>query len=130
VLPDQIDQSLNRFDLRNIELHGLFTDIEIHFSGSAADIAEVGVGHLTRTIYNAAHDGDTNTLEVSCGGLDAGRGFLKVEEGTTAGGAGNIVGLENADPCGLKDVVGKAQGLTGGLLASKQNGITNPVAKE
>jgi hypothetical protein len=119
MLLDQVDQTIERFVLGNVELHCSFTDVEVHLAGSSADIAEVGVSHLPGAIDDASHDGDPDSLKVRSGGLDAGRGLLEIEKGATAGGTGDVVGLEDPDASGLKDVVSEAQGLARGFLGAE-----------
>ena len=109
MLSYEIHESLHRIPFGNIELHGLLPNIEVYLTGGSTDITEVGVGHFTRAIDDAPHDGDTHPFEVGSGSLDEGRCFLEVEERSTAGGAGDVIGLEDTDPGGLEDVVGEAQ---------------------
>ena len=109
VFLDEIHKSINRFRFGDVELHRGFSDIEIHLARRSPNIAEVSIGHLTRAVDDASHDSDANSLEMSRGGLDAGRGGLKVKESSSAGGAGDIVGLEDAHPRRLENIVGQAK---------------------
>ena len=58
MLPDEVDQSIDGFDFRDIELHGLFADIKIDLTGGAPDIPEICICHFARAIYDTTHDRD------------------------------------------------------------------------
>ena len=92
---------------------GDLADVEIHLAGRTADIAEIRVSHLARSVDDTTHDGDLDALEMGGGRLDAGRRALKVEECPSAARAGDIVGLEDSCPGGLKNIVGEPQRLPG-----------------
>ena len=61
---DQIDQAVERFFGGDVILYALFAYVEIDLRGRAADVAEVGVGHFTGAVDDAAHDRDRHTFEV------------------------------------------------------------------
>src|SRR6185312_10847925 len=50
MLANERDQPRVGLRLRNIVLHAIFADVEIDFSGRAADIPEIRIGHFPRAI--------------------------------------------------------------------------------
>ena len=88
----------------DILLDALLLLVEAHLATSCAYIAIVGIGHLTWTIDDAAHDGNLQSLEVRCGRLDAGDGLLQVVERTSTAGARDILRLTGAHTRCLQDV--------------------------
>ena len=130
MLTDQINEPVDGFVFRDIEFHGRFADVEIDLSGGSADVAEIGIGHFAGSIDDAAHHGDADPLEVTGGGADFLGGGLQIEEGTAAAWAGHVVGFEDADTGGLKDIVGKAEALAGGLFALHDDGIADAIAEQ
>ena len=79
VLADEVLEALDGFGFGDIEFHRGLADVEIDLAGGAADVAEIGVGHLAGAVDDTAHDGDFDTLEMEGGGLDAGGGALEIE---------------------------------------------------
>ena len=110
VLPDQINYSFVSLFLRDVIAHTGFSNVEIDFSGSSADVAEVCIGHFTRAVYDAAHDGDLHALEVSGLAANTLGGRLQVEQGPTTGRAGHKLRLGDASASALEDVVGEFHG--------------------
>src|SRR4051812_36122021 len=96
VLADERDEARVGLDLRNVVLHAVFADVEVDFSGRAADVTEIRVGHLPRAVHDAAHDGDFHALEVAGLRPDALRGRLQVEKGAATARAGDKLGLGDA----------------------------------
>ena len=127
---DEVDEAFDGFAFGDVELHGGLADVEIDLLGSAADVAEVGVGHFTGTVDDAAHDGDAHAFEMTRGGADFLRGGLQVEECAAAAGTSDVVGLENAYAGGLQDVVADAQSLPGGVFAIHDRRVANAIAKQ
>lgn len=127
VLADEVDKALNGFGFGDVEFHGGFADVEVDLAGCTADVAEIGICHFAGAIDDAAHDSDTNALEVASGGADFLGGGLEVEKGATAGRAGDVIGLEDARAGGLENVVGKAEGLAGSGFSTHKDGIADAV---
>ena len=127
---DEVDEAVYGLGLGDVEFYGGLANVEVHLAGGAADIAEVGVGHFAGAVYYAAHDGDFHAFEVTGGGFDAGGGFLEVEQCAATAWAGDIVGFENADACGLEDVVGDAERLAGCLFALDDDCVADAVAEQ
>lgn len=130
VLAYEVDETLDGFGFGDVEFHGGFADVEVDLSGSAADVAEIGVGHFTGTVDDAAHDSDAHALEVSGRCADFLGGGLEIEKGAAAGRAGDVIGFEDAGACGLQDVVGEAKGLTRGSFSAHEDCIADAIAKE
>ena len=105
-----------------------FADIEVDLAGRSAHIAEIRIGHFSRSVHDTSHDGDLDALEMGGGRLDAGGRALQVEEGAPAAWAGDIVGLEDSCPGGLKDVVGEPKRLPGSEGSLSQGALSHHVA--
>ena len=88
-----------------------FANIEVDFVGGSSDVAEVCIGHFSRAVDDATHDGDGDAFEVVGFGTDALGDALEVEEGASTTGAGNKFGFGDPCSCSLEDVVGKGYGL-------------------
>src|SRR5216683_90847 len=58
VVANEIDQTLVGLRLRHGFFDDLFAHVQVDVAWRAADVAEVGVGHLARAVDDAAHDGD------------------------------------------------------------------------
>ena len=101
VLLDKVNKALHRLVLRDIELYSLFPDIEVNLSGSATDIPKVGVSHFARTVNNASHHGNTDTLEVARCFADSLGSSLEIKEGSPAARTSHIIGLEDPGSGGL-----------------------------
>ena len=70
--------------LRNVLLYANLLAIEAYLVRTGAHIAIVGIRHFARTIHNAAHDANLQTLQVLGGFLDLGNGFAEIVEGSAA----------------------------------------------
>src|SRR6516225_5711685 len=127
---DEIDEPVHGLRLRNIKLHRLLTDVEIHLARRATDIAKIRIGHFSGAIHDTTHDCNLHSFEVAGGGFNSRRGCLEIKQGSSAGGTRYVIGLENACTCCLEDVVGQTEGLTGRFLALNQDRITYTVAKQ
>jgi len=77
-------QALVCFVFRHVVLHALFAEVEIYPAGRPPNIAEVRVGHLAGPVYDAAHDGYLDSLEVPCPQADPLRRRLQVEKRAAA----------------------------------------------
>ena len=55
---DQIHEGYDRLLVRDAFPNDLLAVIQIHLPGEGADVPEVGIGHLPRTVHDASHDGD------------------------------------------------------------------------
>ena len=130
VFADQVLEALDGFGFGDVEFHRGLADVEVDLAGRAADVAEIGVGHFAGAVDDAAHDGDFDALEVDGGRLDARGGGLQIEERAAAGGAGDVIGLEDAGAGRLEDVVGEAQRLAGRGFALDEDGVADAVAEQ
>ena len=72
--------------------------------GRAADVAEVGVGHLAGAVHDAAHDRDLHAGQVAGDVLDLVRDRLEVEQGPAARRAGDVLRLRDARAARLEHV--------------------------
>ena len=97
---------------------------------SAANIAEIRIGHLAGAVHDAAHDGDLHALQVAGAGADALRSRLEVEEGAAAARAGDELGLHAARACALKDVVGELQRADGVGLGFDAYEVAETIAQQ
>src|SRR5262249_6170551 len=109
VLANKVHQAIDRLRLGNVELDRGFANVEINFAWCATDIAEIGICHFSRTIDDAAHDGDLHALEVVRSGFDASGDGLEVKKGAARGGTGKIIIFERAPAGFLKNVVRQPQ---------------------
>jgi len=107
VVFDQVDEAVEGLGGGDVILHAFLADVEGDFAGCAADVAEVGVGHLAGAVHDATHDGDGHALEVVGAGADFLRDGLEVEEGAAAARTGDELGLGNTCAGALQDVVGE-----------------------
>ena len=58
VFADQIFESIDCFCFGDVEFHGRFADVKIHFARCAADVAKIRIGHFAGTVHDASHDRD------------------------------------------------------------------------
>jgi hypothetical protein len=130
VFADEVNEAVNGLFLWDVEFDGGLADVEVDFARRTTHVAKVGIGHFSRAVDDAAHDGDFDALEVAGAGFDAGGDGLEVEEGAATGGAGHVVGLEGAAAGGLEDVVGQLEGGAGCRLAADEDGVAYAVAQE
>ena len=130
MLPDQGDQAFIGLTLGQVVLHAVLADVEIDLSRGAADVPEVGIRHLTWAVHDAAHDRKLHPLEMAGLLADALRGGLQVKEGAPTGGAGYKLGLGDAGPCALQEVVGELGGSRGVGLGLDTDQVPNAVAKQ
>ena len=108
IFANQLEEFLNGFFLRDVLLYTFLGLVERDFAAACADIAVVGIGHLARTVDDAAHDADLQTHKVFSGSLDLCDGLLEVIKRTSATGTGDVFGLGELDTRGLKDGVGES----------------------
>ena len=106
---DQGNQTGVGLGLGEVVLDAVLADVEVDFSGSAADVAEVGVGHFPGAVYDAAHNGELHALEVAGLGADALGRRLEIKERTTTAGTRDKFGLRDASAGALEDVVGELE---------------------
>ena len=68
--------------LRDILLYANLLAVEAYLVWTGAHITIVGICHFARTIHDAAHDTNLQTLQVLGGLLDLGNGFAEIVEGS------------------------------------------------
>ena len=107
MLLNQRNEAVNGFGLRYAGGDTFLADVEIDFSRCAADVAEIGVRHFARSVYDAAHDSDGHAVEVRSAGFDFAHGFLDVVKRTTAARAGDVFRSRLAGAGALEDGVGE-----------------------
>lgn len=112
---DKFDEFFDGVFLRDVEFDALFADVEVDFSGGAADVTEVGIGHFAWAVDDAAHDGDGDAFEVAGFFADGLGGCFEVEEGAAAAGAGDEFGFSETKASSLEDVVAEGGGSLGVL---------------
>ena len=128
MLANQVLEPIDCFRFGDVELHRRFADVEIHFAGRAADVAEIRIRHFTGTIHDASHDSDLYAFQMQGGCFDFGRCGLQIEERPSARRARDIVCLENSRAGCLQDVVGQTKRLSRSFLALHQDRVADAVA--
>src|SRR6516164_619611 len=81
---DQIDEPVDCFNLRYVELNRLFSDVEIHLSRGATDVAKIRIGHFAWAVHDASHDRNFDTFQVSRGRFYPRGCRLQIEQRATA----------------------------------------------
>ena len=66
--------------------HTLLAFVKRNLPASGTNVAVVGIGHLARTVDDAAHDAYLQSYQMAGGRLDALDGVLKVVERTATAG--------------------------------------------
>ena len=105
VVVDELQQALHSLFLGDILLHALLTFIKGDLAPTCTHIAVVGIGHLARTIHDAAHDADLQAYQMAGSRLDTSNGLLQIVERTATPRAGDIFGLGKLDAGSLEDGV-------------------------
>src|SRR2546426_3487851 len=85
VFADKVDEPVDGFHYGDVEFDGLLTNVEVDFPGSAADVAEVRVGHFARAVDDATHDRDLHPFEVLRAVFDSSGDRLQIKERAAAG---------------------------------------------
>src|SRR5436190_4538952 len=107
---NQRDKFFVRVDLRDVVFDAFFPDVEIDFSRSAADVAEIGIGHFAGSVDDATHDGDLHALEMTGLLADALRRRLQIEECAATAWTRDEFGFRNSRPRALQDIEGQFRG--------------------
>mmetsp|Transcript_12740 Transcript_12740/g.24042 ORF Transcript_12740/g.24042 Transcript_12740/m.24042 type:complete len:433 (-) Transcript_12740:1124-2422(-) len=102
VVLDKFHQLVHRLVHLDPFSHNLLSVIQVDLSWHGADVSEIGVCHLARSVNDAAHDGDGDSGKVPRLLLDGVGDLLKVEERAAAGGAAHVVRLGAPHPAALK----------------------------
>ena len=95
-------------------LDTLLASVERHTVDAGSYISVVGIGHLSGSVDDAAHDANLEPLHVAGGLLDAGYGGAQVVEGAPAARAGDILGLADAQTRSLEYGKGGGGNVVGG----------------
>ena len=81
----------NKFFIGNVARNRLlntgFPDVQVDFVRPSTHITEIGVGHFTGAIDEAAHNRNFDTLQMPGVGFDVRGGGLKVKKGAASGGS-------------------------------------------
>ena len=128
MLADQIFESIDGFCFGNVEFHCGLADVEVHFAGRAADVAEVRIGHFAGTVHDASHDRDLYAFQVQGGCFDFRRRGLQIEQRPSARRARDIISFEDSRAGCLQNVVGQSERLSRRFLALHQNRVADAVA--
>lgn len=80
------EKPLHSLLFRYILFYAFLTAIEADAAAACSDIAEIGIGHLARTVYYAAHDSDLDPFQMSGGSFYTRNGLLQIIECPTATG--------------------------------------------
>ena len=72
---------------------GFFFPVEGYLAKAFAHVAVVGIGHFSRAVHDAAHDGYDHVLEARGGLFDPVKGLFQVVQRAAATGAGNVFRL-------------------------------------
>ena len=100
---DQFEKFLDGFFLGDILLDTFLRLVERDLTTTSSYITVIGIGHLARTVHDAAHDAYLQSHEILRGCLDAGDGLLQVIERAPTTGTGDILRLRELDARCLKD---------------------------
>ena len=128
---DELDELVARRVVVDAPLHHLLPDVEVNLAGRASDVAEIRVGHLARTVHDAAHDRDGHAGEVPGALGDGGGHLLQVEERAAAGRARDVLRLGVAHARALEEAEGGAAEvveLRGGVL--DEDAVAEAVAEQ
>ena len=87
ILLDEGDEAVDGIGLGDVHLDALLALVEADFASGGTHVAIVGIGHLTRTVDNAAHDSNLEVGEVGGGLLHAVYGGLQIKQGAATRGA-------------------------------------------
>ena len=105
---DKINKLIDGLCLGYVLSHNLLTVVKVDLSGQGTDVSKVGIGHLTRSVHDATHNGDGNSRQMSRGLLNLGGGLLQIEQGAAARGAGHELGLGIAHAATLQQREGRS----------------------
>jgi len=130
VLANEINETFDGFDFGDVELDRPFADIKIDLAGRAADIAEIGIGHFAGAVHDATHDRDLHAFQMGRAFFDPGGDGLEIEQGSSAGRAGDVVGLETPATSRLEDIVSKSERLSRTGFATDQDGVADPIRQQ
>ena len=100
---DQFEKFLDGFFLGDILLDTFLRLVERDLTTTSSYITVIGIGHLARTVHDAAHDAYLQSHKILRGSLDLGNGLLKVIERTATARTGDILRLRELDARCLKD---------------------------
>ena len=127
---DELDEAVEGLVGGDVVFNAGFADIEVDFVGGSSDVAEVCIGHFSRAVDDATHDGDGDAFEVVGFGTDALGDALEVKEGASTTGAGNKFGFGDPCSCSLKYVVGEGYGLFKIRLVFNGDEVANAVTEK
>ena len=127
---DELDETRVGFGGGDAFFDAGFADVEIDLSRGAADVAEVGVGHLARAVDDTAHDRDLDAFEMAGLRFDALGRALQIKERATAGGTRDVFGFRDANAGTLQDVIDERQVPLRILPCAELNTIAQTVAEE
>ena len=130
MFPEQVNQAVHRHSGRDVALDQGLALVEVDFSRTRPNVAEIGIGHLSRTIDHAAHHGNLHAREVGGALLDFFGGGLQIEEGAPTGGAGDEIRLVQTGAGGLQDRLGRRNFILGRLGEGDANGVAQPVREQ
>ena len=105
---DKINKPINSLCLGDVLSYNLLSVVQIDLSGQGTDISKVGIGHLTRSVHDATHNGDGNSRQISRRLLNLGGDLLQIEQGAAARGAGHELGLGVAHAAPLQQGEGRS----------------------
>ena len=102
-----MQETVDSLSFGNVFLDAFFLPIERDAARTGTHVAVVGIGHLARSVDDAAHDADLQSHEMSSGCLDAADGVLQVVERAAAARTGDVLRLGEFDAGGLENGVGE-----------------------
>ena len=127
---DQIFESIDRFGFGDVELHGRFAHIEIHFARRAADVTKIRVRHFARPVNDATHDRDLHPFEMRRRRFNFRGRRLQIEQGPPARRARDVIRFENPRPGSLENVVAQSQGLSGRVFPLHHNRVPDSITQQ
>ena len=98
---DKFDELLYRLFFGNVLLDAFLLLVKTDFAASGTHVTIVGIGHLARSVDDAAHDAYLQSFQVRRSGLDAGDGTLQIVERASAAGTGDVFRLAGTQTAGL-----------------------------
>ena len=93
---NEFKKTFNSFGFGNISDDAFLTAVEIDLSRTGANITEIGIGHLARSVHDTSHYTNLETFHVLSGFLYAGYCGAEVVEGATASGTGDIFRFDHS----------------------------------
>ena len=113
ILFNKFDEMLYGLIFGYIFFYAGFTFVQTDAVASCSYVTIVGVGHLSRSVDDAAHNSYLQRFEVRCCRFDTGDGLCQVKECATATGTRDVFGFTRALAGCLQDAIHTSQNFLG-----------------